>query len=206
MHGYRPVMGLAWLASVALGLLALGAVVNAAVVWYAYAAVKAVVEGTAVADLAVLRTIEGLRLVTGVITTIMRVTAVALFIFWFLRVRKNVKLVVAAGWPRRGRGWSMQEIWLASDPADRDLMPHLRPKNRVVTAGVVSFRVLVVANLLVGLFTATQVTIEHVFQASVAVTVTAVLAVVMAALMSRAILVISRRQADPAAFFHGVPA
>jgi hypothetical protein len=56
------------------------------------------------------------------------------------------------------------------------------------------------------LFTATQVTIEHVFQASVAVTVTAVLAVVMAALMSRAILVISRRQADPAAFFHGVPA
>ncbi len=122
------------------------------------------------------------------------------FVFWWRRVRWNAKLVVGQGWGRRRGSLSMNEVWNASDPAQRSTAAADRPKNPAFGVWLLGYAVLQLANALVG-YLDRQSTQETAMECTAyPAVVHLVIAVVFAFVTTLSVRAITRRQTVPTFF------
>jgi hypothetical protein len=122
------------------------------------------------------------------------------FASWRGRVRSNALLATGPGWPTRSAGWSLNDVWTASDPWLRHVAPVDRPTNATFylwRLGSLAAVGAAAENVRYGNGPTITSAVRHTaYLAAVQVPATVFFAVMTAV----AVRAITRRQTDPAMF------
>ena len=196
-HEYRPVAGVGLAVVVSAWIAAVGAVVFAAGAWHLHGLVSADGED-ALLDMGF---VTALAMLGGPALFLLALMAMAgCFAGWRGRVRWNARLATGPGWSTRPAGWTLNDVWTASDPGLRHVAPVDRPTNATFylwRLGVLAVVAAAGLNVRYGNGPTTTSAVRHTaYLAALQVLVT----IFFAVLTTVAVRAITRRQTDPATF------